>query len=38
VAAAAEAGLPVKPIRRGTRAPGPEDEAQRKAVVTVVGD
>jgi hypothetical protein len=38
VAAAAEAGLPVKPIRRGTRAPGSEDGAQRKAVVTVVGD
>jgi hypothetical protein len=38
MAAAAEAGLPVKPIRRGTRPSGPPGGAQRKAVVTAVGD
>jgi hypothetical protein len=38
VAAAAEAGLPVKPVRRGTRPSGPPGGAQRKAAVTVVGE
>jgi hypothetical protein len=38
VAAAAEAGLPVKPVRRGTRPSVPPGGAQRKAVVTVVGE
>jgi hypothetical protein len=38
VAAAAEAGLPVKPVRRGTRLSGPPGGAQCKAAVTVVGE
>jgi hypothetical protein len=37
VAAAAEAGLPVKSIRRGTR-PAEQGEPPRKAVVTIVGE
>jgi hypothetical protein len=38
VAAAAEAGLPVKPVRRGTQPSGPQGGAHRRAAVTVVGE
>jgi hypothetical protein len=38
VAAAAAAGLPVKPIQRGTRASGPAGGAHQKTAVTVVGE
>jgi hypothetical protein len=39
VVAAAEAGLPVKPVRRGTRSSGPQGGAHRSRVaVTVMGE